>query len=141
MANEVCVITSVPAVPIVVSFFSVDSTGDLWTYCYDHIEVNGQRYCGSAGPDGVISTSGTIYWESDDEYQNDGWELCWPFGSPSTPPSVPPPSAPPSPPGLCNNECPTARDGKCDDAGLQPTCAWGTDWCVLHIQVRTSELI
>jgi len=49
---------------------------------YDYLVVNGKKYCGTSGPDGVAS-DGTIIWtaKSDSWCANEGscegWQLCW----------------------------------------------------------------
>eukprot|EP00966_Prymnesium_polylepis_P258836 5977946-Prymnesium_polylepis.1 len=54
-------------------------------------EIDGTKFCGTSGPQGVQVASGEVAWTSDSSTTDTGWELCWP------PPSLSPPS-PPSPP-------------------------------------------
>ena len=60
-----------------------DGNGDPTDDCpYDYLTVNGKKYCGTSGPDGVAS-DGTIIWtaKSDSWCANEGscegWQLCW----------------------------------------------------------------
>ena len=93
--SEDCVIAYFePNVPIFVNFFHVETHP---TCDYDYMDVNGQRYCGSSGPHGIVPTVGTpVIWHSDGGSSAGGWEICIGVTSPSAPPL--PPAAPPLPP-------------------------------------------
>ena len=74
--------TQVPSTLLTVLGFRISyATWDA-TCSYDYIVVNGKKYCGTSGPDGVAS-DGTIIWtaKSDSWCANEGscegWQLCW----------------------------------------------------------------
>eukprot|EP00966_Prymnesium_polylepis_P334763 7390136-Prymnesium_polylepis.1 len=107
-ANEQCTVYTIPANPAVVIAFDMDPHPSC---PYDHILLNGVRYCGTSGPDGIIPIDGTMVWSSDAGGYGLGWKICFPPPSPpalppqppapppDTPPAGPPlPPSPPSPP-------------------------------------------
>eukprot|EP00966_Prymnesium_polylepis_P230819 5341721-Prymnesium_polylepis.1 len=108
MANEQCTVRNLPALPAVVISFNVEeatspSKGDgsaTSVACTnDFITLNGLRFCGTSGPDGVIPTDRTMSWQSNGQTQRSGWKICFFSSPPRPPPSMPPPSPPPpSPP-------------------------------------------
>eukprot|EP00966_Prymnesium_polylepis_P335552 7390906-Prymnesium_polylepis.1 len=106
-----CEIRNAPPLPIIVSSFDVQFSPSC---AYDYLIIDGNKYCGTTGPDWVVSTSGVIEWFTDSQGTAAGWEVCWPYTpmpppplSPPVPPTPPPsPEAPPSqppssPPPLC----------------------------------------
>merc|ERR1719382_2182699 len=72
--------------PIVVESFDVESY-------FDYLVVDGVRYSGRAGPDGVAPT-GSMLWSSDSSVQRSGWRLCMPTSTPAPPPAPPVPQTP-----------------------------------------------
>mmetsp|Transcript_35762 Transcript_35762/g.114990 ORF Transcript_35762/g.114990 Transcript_35762/m.114990 type:complete len:192 (-) Transcript_35762:456-1031(-) len=116
--GESCTFTGVPELPLVsVEFFARGALPDKdYYYSYydtgpgegacgeysDALEVNGERFCGPNGPEGVIA-SGIIGWTS---YVHPnpvrapwiGWKVCWSNAPPISPPSPSPPSPSPPPP-------------------------------------------
>ncbi|CAE6935347.1 unnamed protein product [Symbiodinium sp. KB8] len=55
---------------------------------YDVLWVNGRRYSGSSGPDGVVPR-GPIQWSPDEDVEDKGWKLCpGPVGQPEEGPSA-----------------------------------------------------
>merc|ERR1719382_1241927 len=72
--------------PIVVESFDVESY-------FDYLVVDGVRYSGRAGPDGVTPT-GSVLWSSDFSVQRSGWRLCMPTSTPAPPPTPPVPQTP-----------------------------------------------
>lgn len=54
--------------PIKVDAFSTEAE-------YDVVVVNGIRYSGNQGPDGVVAT-GVISWSSDYSVERSGWKMC-----------------------------------------------------------------
>ena len=96
--NEACTISNVPASPISVSGFDVESHNSC---AYDFLTINAVKYCDTSGPAGIVAEDGTILWESDGSGEKAGWELCWPKPPsmpPAPPPASPPPPTPPAPP-------------------------------------------
>ena len=89
--NEVCVISGVPPTPIVVNAFNVEAHECQ----YDYLMIDGARFCGTSGPQGVRVSGGMMTWVSDNEYPDAGWELCWPAAPPRSPPAPPSSPAPP----------------------------------------------
>jgi hypothetical protein len=84
-SGENCTLTNVPATPLSVLGFRLSYTWSDPPYddcIYDYLVVNGKKYCGTSGPDGVAS-DGTIIWtaKSDSWCANEGscegWQLCW----------------------------------------------------------------
>ena len=57
--NEACRITNPPAVPISVTSFSVEAHSSC---AWDHLTVNGARYCGSNSPEGIVPDGTSIEW-------------------------------------------------------------------------------
>ena len=130
--NERCTITGVPRVVLEVVAFDVqgdyysyhsysdyDRDGDSTNDCsYDYLTVNGERYCGTSGPEGVVVEDGVIEWVSHYDHVASGWkarprfsrrplalimpppccQICWATGPPASPPSPPPPPLAPLPP-------------------------------------------
>ena len=41
---------------------------------YDYLTVNGVKYCGTSGPQGVVPEDGVIEWTSDDGVVRSGWK-------------------------------------------------------------------
>eukprot|EP00965_Chrysotila_dentata_P250834 6209676-Pleurochrysis_carterae.AAC.1 len=61
------------ASPIVLNVLSFDV--ELFPSCiYDFVQVNGQKYCGTEGPDGVTA-EGQILWRSDTAFSGAGWKI------------------------------------------------------------------
>ena len=64
----------------------------------DKITINGVRYCGRDGPNGVTMAAGDeMTWSSNDRKERVGFEICAISAMPSAPPLPPPPSLPPAP--------------------------------------------
>ena len=102
--NQACEVTFSSPVVLEIHFFSTES-------CCDKVIVNGVQYKGTAGPDGVTTSS--LSWTSDHSVVGGGFKICFaprepspteppspslPPAPPSQPPSPLPPSLPPSPP-------------------------------------------
>ena len=70
--SEECIITRVPLVELEVVAFDVEASG----FCvYDYLTVNGKKYCGSSGPEGVVVVeNGIIEWVSDSGVVKSGWK-------------------------------------------------------------------
>jgi len=97
-STQTCRITGVPLVPLEVRSFDVEFQE---TCSWDYMTINADKYCGTTGPEGVVSLDGEIQWISDGSENFGGWLLCWPPLPPSGPPLLPPsPPSPPSPPQL-----------------------------------------
>ena len=82
--NEACTITTPPAIRISVTSFAVEpcepAEGCPQPSCaYDHLTVNGIKYCGSDSPDGVVTDGSPIVWRTDSSSTMAGWELCLPL--------------------------------------------------------------
>ena len=74
---KACTITNPSAVPISVETFAVE--GAYKGRCYDFLTVNGARYCGTEGPEGIVPDgSSIIEWLSDKGDTEAGWKLCFP---------------------------------------------------------------
>ncbi|EOD12746.1 hypothetical protein EMIHUDRAFT_124541, partial [Emiliania huxleyi CCMP1516] len=60
--NEGCTLYGLPPVGLDVIAFDVEAA--TWPYdCrYDHLVVNGVKYCGTSGPAGVVPSDGTMTW-------------------------------------------------------------------------------
>ena len=91
--RSVCVFTNMPAAPLIVEEFEVESCGGCGC---DYLLVNEGRYCGERGPVGLVPTSGTMTWRTDGSVSAKGFRVC--VRPPSSPPPSPPPLPPPSPP-------------------------------------------
>lgn len=96
-----CMITGLPAVPLIVVAFQTETSNDI-------ITINGMEFSGTSGPTGVVPVSGVMTWSSNWRLINSGWELCWDIPLlPLPPPPVltpkPAPSQPPVPtrPTVC----------------------------------------
>ena len=69
-----------PSNPLVVKAFQV-YPGYSTTFCsYHYVTVNGVRYCGTGGPDGVTPSNGEMTWTAEaysfaSTYS--GWEICF----------------------------------------------------------------
>ena len=74
--SQECTITNPPAVPISVDTFAVE--GAYKGRCYDFLTVNGARYCGTEGPEGIVPDGSPIGWISDEGDTEAGWKLCFP---------------------------------------------------------------
>ena len=72
--NEACTITNPPAVPISVTSFSVEAHSSC---VWDHLTVNGARYCGSNSPEGIVPDGTSIEWRTDGSVTRAGWRLCF----------------------------------------------------------------
>ena len=109
-----CSFTNVPSVPLTTTAFhsmgyysyDVYYSSDGSDSCHhDYLEIDGTKFCGTSGPDGVVPTSGTIRWQSHGQtWRPDGvasgWEICFllPPSQPPMPPQSPsPPWSPPQP--------------------------------------------
>ena len=73
---KACNITNPSAVPISVETFAVE--GAYKGRCYDFLTVNGARYCGTEGPEGIVPDGSPIGWISDEGDTEAGWKLCFP---------------------------------------------------------------
>eukprot|EP00966_Prymnesium_polylepis_P193614 4487906-Prymnesium_polylepis.1 len=95
--SEFCTIVNLPASPASVVQFDVEppDSGYESPPCYDYIEMDGRRYCGTSGPQGVVPMAGGMVWVSGSEYRYPGWKICF---HPSPPPPPHPPFDPPPPP-------------------------------------------
>ena len=94
-SEEECEVTFSSPVLLQVHLFGTES-------CCDGVAVNGVEYKGTAGPDGVTTSS--LKWTSDGSVGGSGFKICLappasqpPF-PPVEPPSPPLPPTPPSPP-------------------------------------------
>ena len=98
--DEGCTIYSLPPVGLDVIAFDVegdeapsydsDGHGDPTNDCpYDHLTVNGVKYCGTSGPAGVVPSDGTMTWVSDDGVTVSGWKACAPFSASVAPCTLP----------------------------------------------------
>jgi len=68
-SDEECTIKGVPPAGLEVVAFDVED------YCsYDYITVNGVKYCGTSGPQGVVPEDGVIEWKSDEIEVRSGWK-------------------------------------------------------------------
>ena len=91
--NEACTVTGVPAVGLEVFTFDVEADSSCR---WDYLTVNGERYCGTSGPQGAMAEDGVIEWRSDRSGGWSGWKapglsrLPMLLVSDATPP--PPPS-------------------------------------------------
>ena len=74
--DQKCTITNPPAVPISVETFAVE--GAYKGKCYDFLTVNGARYCGTEGPEGIVPDGSPIEWISDKGGTEADWKLCFP---------------------------------------------------------------
>ena len=108
--SQSCTVSNLPAVAAQVVAFDVEPHG---TCDYDHVTINGERFCGTTGPDGIVPADGLILWQSDAFVAHSGWKICFaalplppaqppvpqlPPSSPPLPPHPPRPPAPPAPP-------------------------------------------
>ena len=81
-----CTIRNVPSTfPLRVSSFDTEPRKTSCNGCCDYLEVDGVKYCGNDGPDGVLARGGDITWYSDKNSGGTGWELCWPHDTPPSP--------------------------------------------------------
>lgn len=106
--HKECTIRGVPAVPLRALAFDLPASNGS-ARCEDHfLEVDGVKFCGTTGPEGMVASGGIIRWSAGtlglDLVQTESrWEVCWggasppsPTGrSPSAPPFQPPPLQPP----------------------------------------------
>ena len=75
--NQKCTITNPPAVPISVKTFAVEGTHE-GKCSFDYLTVNGARYCGTEGPEGIVPDGSPIEWISDKGGTEADWKLCFP---------------------------------------------------------------
>ena len=69
--DEECSIIGVPPVGLETVAFEVD----LESSCrFDYLTVNGVKYCGFSGPNGVVAEDGVIEWSSDNWSSGRGWK-------------------------------------------------------------------
>ena len=94
-AGETCLFGGLPSLPITVTFFAVENSQACE---WDHLLLDGVKYCGTTGPQGVVPLSGMMEWVADDFINRQGFELC--FGLLIQPPPPAPPPPPASPPPL-----------------------------------------
>ena len=106
--GESCEIRNVPPWPLVVEAFDIEYSPACG---FDYLLINGLKYCGNlaatrfgnaGSPVGVVPSTGTIAWITDDGHEDTGWKICF-RATPPSPPSLPPPSpcppaVPPTPP-------------------------------------------
>jgi len=70
-SDEECSIIGVPPVGLETVAFEVD----LESSCrFDYLTVNGVKYCGFSGPNGVVAEDGVIEWSSDNWSSGRGWK-------------------------------------------------------------------
>ena len=69
--SEECTITGVPRAGLEVVAFDVEG----FSFCEtDYLTVNGKKYCGNRGPEGVVVEGGIIEWVSDSIVVKSGWK-------------------------------------------------------------------
>ena len=90
-SSEVCYISGVPQLPLVVNAFRTEQN-------HDYLTVNRVMFSGDHGPDGIVPVDGMIGWFSDTNGTESGWELCWVRPLPPVPVPLPPLPAPSPPP-------------------------------------------
>lgn len=125
-ANQPCTLSSIPSSALETIHFDVepdlspthDNDGEDGGDCdFDYLKVNGKRYCGRAGPEGVV-VDGIIKWSSDSDTEGSGWkarsplllphrlprltarapfaaQICWATRPPQAPLAPPLPPLPP----------------------------------------------
>ena len=69
--NEECTISGVPAASLDAVAFDVEDCEEC--KC-DYLTVNGKRYCGTLGPQGVVVEDGVFEWVSDLRVVASGWK-------------------------------------------------------------------
>ena len=69
--NAECTIYGVPLVGLEVVAFDVEADNNCR---WDYLTVNGKKYCGSRGPEGVVVENGIIQWVSDSGVVKSGWK-------------------------------------------------------------------
>lgn len=89
---QTCAIRNLPdGVPLTVTHFETEEGHDV-------IKIDGVRYSGETGPDGVTPASRSFEWQSDLDIAGRGWQICWGVAPPAPPRSPPaPPGPPPNP--------------------------------------------
>jgi hypothetical protein len=70
--DETCIIRAPVGATLDVQSFQTENG-------YDFLTVNGARYDGSSGPNGVMLATSDIYWFSDSSIRQSGWKICFQF--------------------------------------------------------------
>ena len=68
---EKCIISGVPPVGLEVVGFEVEGSSGCF---FDYLTINGTKYCGTSGPQGVVAEDGVIEWRSDAVDVRSGWK-------------------------------------------------------------------
>ena len=88
--NEGCTLYGLPPVGLDVIAFDVEDYSAWADDCrYDHLTVNGVKYCGTSGPAGVVPSDGTMTWVSDYIVTKSGWKARAPFSASLAPCTLP----------------------------------------------------
>ena len=127
-----CTAANLPPEPLTVDEFDVEMDSAMLC-AYDFMVVNGNRFCGTSGPEGVIPEDGTIHWQSDGAGSRPGFRVCWatplppvapppPLPPPAPPTPPPPPRPPPSPPAaiVSGSGCRLTDGGTCAESESDP---------------------
>ena len=76
-SDQQCTITAHEAVTLSVVAFNVEEEDSDSICSWDLLTVNGVKYCGTTGPEGVqVAANATITFTSDDTVQRAGFEIC-----------------------------------------------------------------
>ena len=70
--NEACTIRGFNGRALQFERFNVESHA---TCAYDSLTINGQAYCGTTKPDGLVPTA-PIQWRTDHNTVRGGWKMC-----------------------------------------------------------------
>jgi hypothetical protein len=74
--NQQCIITVTAHEEVTLSVTAFDVEENP-TCGWDWLSVNGERYCGTSGPEGVqVAAGSTIYFMSDEIIPSSGFEIC-----------------------------------------------------------------
>jgi len=78
--DDECVIKQTEPFPLEVHSFDVEDEDTRYGYekCkYDSLKVNGVKYCGTNGPQGVTPAAGSaLVWYTDNDDENPGFKIC-----------------------------------------------------------------
>ena len=73
-SDEECTIKGVPPAGLEVVAFDVEPDDTDGGCSHDYLTVNGVKYCGTSGPQGVVPEDGVIEWKSDGTFPGVGSE-------------------------------------------------------------------